>query len=49
MIPLGHIAGVPVEELLPTIAGPAAGLAMVRVWLNLRLRRPSKRHREPEE
>jgi hypothetical protein len=40
-----HIAGVPVEELLPTLAGPAAGLAMVRVWLSLRL----KRHREPEE
>jgi hypothetical protein len=40
-----HIAGVPVEELLPTLAGPAAGLALVRVWLAVRL----KRHREPEE
>lgn len=40
-----HIAGVPVEELVPTLAGPAAGLAMVRVWLSLRL----KRQREPEE
>lgn len=40
-----HIAGVPVEELLPSLAGPAAGLAMVRVWLSLRL----KREREPEE
>jgi hypothetical protein len=40
-----HIAGVPVEELLPTLGGPAAALAMVRVWLSLRM----KRDREPEE
>lgn len=40
-----HIAGLPVEELLPSLAGPAAGLAMVRVWLSLRL----KREREHEE
>jgi hypothetical protein len=40
-----HIAGVPVEELLPSLVGPAAGLAMVKVWLSLRL----KRQREPEE
>jgi hypothetical protein len=33
-----HIAGVPVEELLPTIAGPAAGLAMARAWLAVTLR-----------
>ncbi len=37
-----HIAGVPVEELLPTVGGPAAGLAMVRVWLSLRLKRDGK-------
>jgi hypothetical protein len=40
---LAHIAGVPVEELLPSLAGPGAGLVLVRVWLNLRLRR------EPED
>jgi hypothetical protein len=40
-----HIAGVPVEELLPTLVGPGAGLVMVKVWLTLRL----KRDREPEE
>ena len=40
-----HIAGVPVEELLPTLAGPAAGLALVRAWLSLHF----KREREPEE
>jgi hypothetical protein len=34
-----HIAGVPVEELLPTLGGPAAGLALVRVWLSLRFKR----------
>ena len=40
MTPLAHIAGVPVEELLlPLLAGPAAGLALVRAWLALRLRR----------
>jgi hypothetical protein len=36
---LAHIAGVPVEELLPGLAGPGAGLILVRVWLSLRLRR----------
>lgn len=36
-----HIAGVPVEELLPTLAGPGAGLVMVKVRL--------KRDGEPEE
>jgi hypothetical protein len=39
VIPLGHVGGVPVEELLPTLAGPGAGLLAVRVWLTLRLRR----------
>lgn len=37
-----HIAGVPVEELLPTLAGPGAGLFLVRVWLGLRLRRDER-------
>jgi hypothetical protein len=36
---LAHIAGVPVEELLPSLAGPGAGLVLVKVWLSLRLRR----------
>jgi hypothetical protein len=40
-----HIAGVPVEELLPTVAGPAGGLALVRLWLSLRF----KREREQEK
>jgi hypothetical protein len=42
---LAHIAGVPVEELLPGLAGPGAGLVLVRVWLSLRLRREQKEER----
>jgi hypothetical protein len=34
-----HVAGLPVEELLPTVAGPAAGLAMARAWLAVTLKR----------
>jgi hypothetical protein len=50
MSPLAHIAGVPVEEmLLPLLAGPVAGLALVRAWISLRLRRhPDPEQREPE-
>lgn len=39
MIPLGHIGGVPLEELLPALAGPAGGLLAARAWLGLHLRR----------
>jgi hypothetical protein len=47
MTPLAHIAGVPVEELLPLLAGPAAGLALVRAWLSVQLRRhPESEPRE---
>jgi len=50
MTPLAHIAGVPVEELLvPFLAGPVAGLALVRAWLSLQLRRhPEPELKEPE-
>ena len=40
---IAHVGGVPVEELLPTLAGTGAGLLVVRAWLVLRLRR----RREP--
>ena len=44
MIPLAHVAGVPVEEFLPALTtGAAAGLLAVRGWIVVRLRR----HREP--
>ena len=39
MIPLAHLGGMPLEELLPAIAGPGAGLLVTRAWLALHLRR----------
>jgi hypothetical protein len=39
MTALAHIAGVPVEEMLPGLAGAGAGLLAVRAWLVLHLRR----------
>jgi hypothetical protein len=44
MIPLAHLGGLPLEELLPVLAGPGAGLLAARAWLNLQLRRD--RHQE---
>ena len=40
---IAHVGGVPVEEILPALAGAGAGLLVVRAWLTLRLRR----RREP--
>jgi hypothetical protein len=34
-----HVGGVPVEELIPTLAGAGSALALARGWLSLRLRR----------
>jgi hypothetical protein len=36
---IAHVGGVPVEELLPTLAGTGTGLLVARGWLMLRLRR----------
>jgi hypothetical protein len=36
---VAHVGGVPVEELLPTLAGTGTGLLVARAWLTLRLRR----------
>jgi hypothetical protein len=36
---LAHVAGMPVEELVPSLAGPATGLLVARAWLALSLRR----------
>jgi hypothetical protein len=44
VIPLAHVTGVPLEELLPMVAGPGAGLLAVRAWVAMSLRR----HQEPE-
>jgi hypothetical protein len=40
---LAHVGGVPVEELIPTVAGAGSMLLLARAWLELRLRR----HRDP--
>jgi hypothetical protein len=45
VIPLAHVGGVPVEELLPWLAGPGTGLAMVRVWIAVGHRRRGDRGR----
>jgi hypothetical protein len=42
MIPLAHVAGVPLEELLPSAAGVAASLLLARAWLAVHLRRQRK-------
>jgi hypothetical protein len=34
-----HVAGIPVEELLPTAAGATTALLAARTWLRLRVRR----------
>jgi hypothetical protein len=39
MTPFAHIAGVPVEELIPSAAGAGGALLMARAWLWMHLRR----------
>ncbi len=36
---IAHIAGVPVEELLPSAGGAAAVLLAARAWMTVRLHR----------
>jgi hypothetical protein len=43
VIPLAHVGGVPLEELLPALAAPGASLLAARAWLNLHLRRQRQR------
>lgn len=38
-MPLAHVAGVPLEELLPALGGAGGLLLLARGWLALRLRR----------
>jgi hypothetical protein len=40
---IAHVGGVPLEELLPSIAGAGAGLLLARGWLMPRLRRRRER------
>jgi hypothetical protein len=45
VIPLGHVGGVPAEELLPWLVGPGTGLVVARAWIAVRLRRRGGRDR----
>ena len=36
---IAHVAGVPLEELLPAAPGAGAFLLLARAWLRMRLRR----------
>jgi hypothetical protein len=40
-----HVAGMPVEELLPSLGGVGGSMLLARAWLAFHLRR----HREPDE
>jgi hypothetical protein len=42
---VAHVGGVPVEELVPTLAGAGTALLVARAWLALHLR--PRRRREP--
>ena len=37
-----HVAGVPVEELVPSFAAVGGALALARAWLAVHLRRRSR-------
>ena len=36
---IAHVGGVPVEEVVPTLAGAGTALLIARAWLMLRVRR----------
>ena len=36
---IAHVGGVPVEELMPALAGTGTGLLIARAWVMLRVRR----------
>jgi hypothetical protein len=36
---IAHVGGVPVEEMLPSLAAPGAMLLLARSWLKFHLRR----------
>jgi hypothetical protein len=39
VIVFAHVAGVPVEELMPLLPGITAALLLARAWVMMRLRR----------
>ena len=40
---IAHVGGVPVEEVLPTLAGTGTALLIARAWLTQRVRRRLRR------
>lgn len=36
---IAHISGMPVEELVPALAGAGTGALFVRMWWSMRVRR----------
>ena len=40
---MAHVGGLPLEEALPSLATAGAGLALVRAWMAVRLRRGGER------
>ena len=36
---IAHVAGLPLEELVPSLTGAGAGLLAARAWLTTHLRR----------
>jgi len=38
---IAHVGAVPLEELLPSVSGAAAGLVLARAWIMVLLRRRS--------
>jgi hypothetical protein len=47
VIVIAHVGGLPVEELLPTLAGAGSALLLARGWVSLHLRRHGRRSSSP--
>jgi hypothetical protein len=45
VIPFAHVASMPLEELLPILAGPGTGLVAVRAWMAVSVRRRGENER----
>jgi hypothetical protein len=43
MTVIAHVAGMPVEELIPTAAGAGTALLLARAWVASRVRRGRRR------
>jgi hypothetical protein len=40
---IAHVGAFPLEEILPSVTGAGAGLALVRAWIVLHVRRRRER------